>query len=166
MAAPPPPPPPAAEPKKKTYREQLEEDKKQAVEIREVLWVDKYPIHAAAAQSDMDLLDRFLPETISPGEWHRYQKMMNQKDEDSWTALHYACYYGHTDILGRLLRLGADYHLTNLNGATPLHMASGRGHAAAAMLLLEAGADPSLSDQDSATPFDLITYCTERTKAT
>eukprot|EP00457_Paulinella_chromatophora_P006946 gb/GEZN01006966.1/.p1 GENE.gb/GEZN01006966.1/~~gb/GEZN01006966.1/.p1 ORF type:complete len:409 (+),score=61.15 gb/GEZN01006966.1/:148-1374(+) len=153
---PPPPPPPASAPKQKTYREQMEEDKKHAVVSREVIWCDKYPIHAAAAAADMSLLERFLPTSIQPHERERYHTALNQKDEDSWSPLHYACWYGHLEIIERLLRLGVDYHVVNLNGATALHFASGCGHTRAAMSLLEAGADPTLRDQDSATPLHLV----------
>jgi uncharacterized protein len=61
---------------------------------------------------------------------------------DGFTALHFACFFGHPDIAGLLLERGADVDVPSRNelGVTPLQSAASGGHVRAAELLLDAGA--------------------------
>ena len=46
---------------------------------------------------------------------------VNHKDGNSWTALHWAAYYGHEALAQGLLGAGADINATDMGGKTPLH---------------------------------------------
>lgn len=58
-----------------------------------------------------------------------------------WTALHYATFADHPQIVGLLLARGGDVNARAPNGSTVLMMAAREGHADLARQLLEAGAD-------------------------
>ena len=62
---------------------------------------------------------------------------------DGFTALHFACFFGHPDIAQLLLERGSDVDPPSRNelGVTPLQSASSGGHVEAVALLLDAGAD-------------------------
>ena len=62
--------------------------------------------------------------------------LVNRQDEDTWTASHYACYYGHAHVLEELLAQGADPAAVNLNGCGLLQFAAGQGHLCCALLLI------------------------------
>ena len=63
-----------------------------------------------------------------------------------WSALHYAAFAGHRDIVARLLERGADIDARSTNGSTPLMMAVYEGHEAMVQDLLARGADRSLAN--------------------
>lgn len=153
---PPPPPPPAvggrAIPR---YQEQ----NAKAVVLRRPLWEDKFPVHAASQAGRMDLLRALLPQRrgrILP--IRSPDALVNRKDEDTWTACHYACYYGHEHVLAELLAQGADPGAVNLNGCGLLQFAAGQGHLNCALLLLDAGADARHEDEDRNTPASLARH--------
>lgn len=60
---------------------------------------------------------------------------MNAVDRNGLTPLHWASWYGHVDIVMRLLKKGAYVNAANGNGWTPLHQASQHGHIEVAKLL-------------------------------
>ena len=66
---------------------------------------------------------------------------VDAKDEDGWTALHYAATRGHTAVVELLLAAGADVNAQSNAGGTALHYAAFYGHSAVVELLLAAGAD-------------------------
>jgi ankyrin repeat protein len=54
---------------------------------------------------------------------------VNAQDSNGWTALHFACQNGRTDIVGYLVREGkVDVSLNDMDGWTALHKASKEGH--------------------------------------
>ena len=70
---------------------------------------------------------------------------------DEWTALHYACYRGHMEVVAKLLgsvaggpKQSALVNVTNRLGFTPLFYAAQRQHVDLVKLLLDSGADPCL----------------------
>lgn len=67
----------------------------------------------------------------------------NRADRE-WTALHYATFAGHAELVDNLLVSGADINARSTNGSTVVMMAAREGHAALAQRLLEAGANPAL----------------------
>lgn len=64
----------------------------------------------------------------------------------AWTALHYAAFAGHGELVERLVAAGADVNARSTNGSTPIMMAAREGHAAIARRLLAAGANPALAN--------------------
>jgi hypothetical protein len=58
-----------------------------------------------------------------------------------WSALHYAVFAGHREVMARLLARGADIDARSTNGSSVLMMAVYEGHEALARELLARGAD-------------------------
>ena len=73
---------------------------------------------------------------------------VNSKDDDGYTALHYAAKNGHVNIVSLLVEHGARVNTKTNNDSTPLALAvsAGRGHVVRP--LLEAGADTSVRIHD------------------
>ena len=70
---------------------------------------------------------------------------VNASDEDGWTPLHFASYFGHLKITQLLLEHGAEVNSKTSSSNTPLHCLSEReGNLEVAQALLENGADPSI----------------------
>lgn len=78
----------------------------------------------------------------------------NLPDEGGYTPLHYAAYFGHTELAAYLLEIGADPLSPSLDPLrnTPLHAAASSGHAGVAIALLDAGADPNARQAGDWTP--------------
>ncbi len=68
------------------------------------------------------------------------------RNEREWTALHYATFGGHADLVDTLLNSGANINARSTNGSTVVMMAAREGHADLAKRLLEAGANPALKN--------------------
>lgn len=62
------------------------------------------------------------------------------RDGPEWSALHYAVFAGHAEIVNFLMARGADINALSPNGSTPLMMAAREGREAIARTLLTAGA--------------------------
>jgi uncharacterized protein len=73
---------------------------------------------------------------------------------DGFTALHFACFFGHPEIAEFLLERGAEVNAVSRNelGVTPLQSAAAGTHARAAELLLRAGADVHPAHPSGFTP--------------
>ena len=73
---------------------------------------------------------------------------------DGNTALHLAAYFGHTAIVGALMRNGADPKAVaqNPSRVRPIHSAVAGSHVEVAQLLLEAGAEPNAAQHGGWTP--------------
>lgn len=68
------------------------------------------------------------------------------RGEHQWSALHYATFAGHAELVDTLLAAGANVNARSTNGSTVVMMAAREGHAALAKRLLEAGANPALKN--------------------
>lgn len=92
-----------------------------------------------------------LFEACAIGETNRVEEILGgpgRVDDfapDGFTPLTLACYFGHEDLVRRLLALGAkvDLAATNAMAVAPLHAAVAGRHAAIAALLLAARANPN-----------------------
>ena len=67
------------------------------------------------------------------------------------TALHYALFTDHTEVIDSLIKHGADVNAQTESGYTPLHNAVFQKNPKATFLLLRAGADITLVDQNEKT---------------
>ncbi|XP_047100896.1 60 kDa lysophospholipase-like [Schistocerca piceifrons] len=74
------------------------------------------------------------------------------RDEDMWTALHWAAVRGHEDVVRCLVEGGADVETRDSRGNTPMHWAAYRGHAAVVRLLAASSGDPNAMDVYRRTP--------------
>ena len=80
----------------------------------------------------------------------------NERAQDGFTALHYACFFGGTEAVRALLEAGADPNPPQDNpmGVAPLHSAAAVRNRDAVRLLLEAGADPNARQHGGYTALD------------
>ena len=78
--------------------------------------------------------------------------MIDARDENGWSALHWACSKAHVASMRVLLSAGADARATAEDGTTALHWASRLGDAQAIELLHSHGADVSARATDGARP--------------
>lgn len=74
---------------------------------------------------------------------------VNLFDGGKYTALHWAAYYHHEQIIPVLIDAGAAINVMQNSGDTPLALAVTRGHLDVAKLLLEHHADPNISGNNS-----------------
>jgi ankyrin repeat protein len=98
----------------------------------------------AAKQGDLKSVSSYLCNL------HR-QVDVNAKDGKGNTALSYATYFGHIDIVERLLKATADVNATNDDGYTPLMFAAYNGNVELVALLLCSGASVSYKDGNGCT---------------
>lgn len=83
---------------------------------------------------------------------------LNAKDNDGFTALHWAAWSGMPQSTILLVSQGGlDLNAQEKAGYTPLMLAALRGNAAAVRLLLELGADPALKNAEGKTALDIAT---------
>jgi ankyrin repeat protein len=77
--------------------------------------------------------------------WHRF---IDLRTASGFTALHFACCFGHLEVVKALLQAGASLSVRTSNsgsagemhcapGSTPLHLATVMGNGNAVLMLLE-----------------------------
>ncbi|XP_077985177.1 ankyrin repeat and SAM domain-containing protein 3-like [Glandiceps talaboti] len=66
---------------------------------------------------------------------------LNKKNTGGWTALMYACYIGHDNIVNLLLDAGVDVNIKSTKGRTSLMLAASCGNESVVYFLLQADAD-------------------------
>ncbi|CAK8988926.1 unnamed protein product [Durusdinium trenchii] len=71
------------------------------------------------------------------------------------TALLWAAWQNHDDVVHFLIEAKADLDVANNDGATALHIAAFNGHLHTAELLVAAGASLDVKDKKGMTPLDL-----------
>jgi ankyrin repeat protein len=79
--------------------------------------------------------------------------------EDGCSLLHLATWYGHEDIVAKLISYGADVNALNDCNDTPLHLAASWGYQAIIETLLRHGANPTAKASDERTPSDIARDC-------
>jgi ankyrin repeat protein len=74
---------------------------------------------------------------------------VNETNNDTnWTALHFACYYGHVDVVKFLLNdSNANIQMKTSNGCTSLHLAARFGHLNVVQYLIDDA--PTCADIDA-----------------
>ena len=83
--------------------------------------------------------------------------LVHFRDADQSTALHYAVWKGHSELVSLLLESGADVNAHNANdhwGTTPLHAAAHSNNSALVKLLAEKGADLNAVDMNGKSALD------------
>lgn len=103
-------------------------------------------IHKAADDGDITLVRLFLAGDA---------ELINSRDEESMTPLHYAALNGNPALIMFLLEKGADVNVSELNGQTPLHLAVIFKSTQAVHMLLAAGAMVNATDNLGQTPLHL-----------
>jgi len=76
---------------------------------------------------------------------------VNSPEADGMTALHWAVRSDDADMVGVLMRAGANVNAANRYGITPLTLAATNGNAVIARTLLKAGANPNAAAADGQT---------------
>jgi Ca2+-binding EF-hand superfamily protein/ankyrin repeat protein len=96
-------------------------------------------IFVAAWNNDLNLLKSFIDSDI---------RIVNGTDEsdygNGWTALHYASYQGHIDIIHELLKNNVNVNKPNNDGFPALFYAAQQGHFSICQILLHNNADPTI----------------------
>lgn len=80
---------------------------------------------------------------------------LNHKDENEYTPLHYAAYFGLKDIVQKLIEAKANIDAKDNEGQTPLHCAAIQGHNEVANVLILANAKIDAEDNIGQTPLHL-----------
>jgi len=79
-------------------------------------------------------------------------ELVNIKNKEGWSPLHYASFHGHNEVAELLIVRGADINALDNFKCTPLHRAVLRGHMKIAKLLVESGADINKKSAFGETP--------------
>jgi len=83
--------------------------------------------------------------------------LVDARDSDQSTPLHFASWKGHPEVAAVLLEFGADIQARNENGHwgdTPLHAAAHGNQRAVAELLIDKGADVNARNAGGRTPLE------------
>ena len=84
---------------------------------------------------------------------------LNEPDDDNWTPLILAAFFGHEEVASELLQRGADIHVKSKeHGRTALHLACEKGHLKCAQLLVNVGSRLNEPDDDNQTPLILAAF--------
>ena len=81
---------------------------------------------------------------------------INYKDENGYTALHYACNEGNLKIVEILLNANCDPNIKNNDKETPLHLASKSGYFDISKKLIENGALLDVYDSENNSPIHYV----------
>lgn len=77
---------------------------------------------------------------------------MNEKNQNGWTPLHFACHRGQTAKAVSLIERGANMNEKTQDGWSPLYFACRYGHIHTAVALTKNGANMNEKDEDGRTP--------------
>ena len=129
------------------------------------------PLHFAAMEGRLDILKHLLGKNVIKNEYASPNRLaervkflfgkgskprVNAKNNDGQTALHFASYRGHPQIVEYLLlEVQANAREKDNRGWTPLHYAANSGHLHAVKLLHIHGANPSDKDKQQKTALQI-----------
>ena len=80
------------------------------------------------------------------------------EENDGWTPLHDAAYYGNVEIARMLIGAMVDLNLQDRWGWTPLHRAAMFGKVEIARMLIDAGANVNVKNDRGATPLHMAAF--------
>lgn len=103
---------------------------------------DTPPLISAVKGQDVTAVSRLL----------RERAVVDERQSDGATALHWGVYRDNLDIVDMLLRAGADVNAVNRLGTAPLWLAAMNGSSQLIGRLLEAGANPNVTLPEGETP--------------
>lgn len=115
-----------------------------------VKWLKDIKLLTAARHGDLEELEAALVNGADPD--GRDQMHMN------WTSLHHAAFYGHADVIERLIDAGAFVDPRDMANWTPLHHAALKGRTDATLALLSMGADALALTEFAKTPLQKAVY--------
>ena len=104
------------------------------------------PIHDSAGKGDLAKAKTLIAKD---------PKLVNAKDGNGATPLHFAVAGGHKAVAEFLLSKKADVNAKKKDGVTPLHVAASLGRLEIAKLLLAKGANKDAADSKGRTPLTL-----------
>ncbi|KAI9147007.1 Vegetative incompatibility protein [Paramyrothecium foliicola] len=102
------------------------------------------PILEASKWRYTNIVDLLLKTASNPQELLKH----TGGQKSNFTALQYACYYGHLEIVEVLLRYGANVDEPDVDGLTPLHNASRRGYKELVELISERSTNIHAADNE------------------
>ncbi|OMJ66223.1 hypothetical protein SteCoe_37017 [Stentor coeruleus] len=82
------------------------------------------------------LKNDFSMSSIAQVKEKSFADIINYKDENQWTCLHYVCKQGHSGMLHELINSGVQINLETRDGWTPLHLVCFYGYVLCAKILL------------------------------
>ncbi|MFZ2055593.1 MAG: ankyrin repeat domain-containing protein [Candidatus Aminicenantales bacterium] len=103
-------------------------------------------IHQAAEAGDLAKVKTLL---------EKEPALVNARDENGRTPLHWAAQARHLDVLRYLVDKGAGLDALDNNGTAPLHTLARSGQTEAARLLIDKGADIDIKDPVKLTPLNM-----------
>ena len=80
---------------------------------------------------------------------------VNSQDKDGYSALYWAVFSNHTDIVDKLISNGADVNVRTDHYWTLLHAAAHNSNTAMIKFLLQRGADPFTKNNRGETALDV-----------
>ena len=104
---------------------------------------ETYPLQEAAEAGDLDFVNHFL-------DVHGVD--VNAKDDENYTPLIEAAYWGRVVVVSTLIAAGADVNAKTNYGYTPLSEAVRKGHIAVVSTLIAAGANVNATTSYNETP--------------
>lgn len=87
-----------------------------------------------------------------------YPELINEKNSEGLTALHYACDRGNLEMVQFLVEEGANVNIQDSYGETPLHVAKIADELEIINYLLTKGADMNKKNFDGFTPYSIPNY--------
>ncbi|XP_031226364.1 ankyrin repeat domain-containing protein 36C-like isoform X4 [Mastomys coucha] len=108
-----------------------------------------YPIHKAASTGDVETVKSFVERGVFA---------MEQVDWKYRTALHFACVYGHPEVVTLLVESSCEINPKDIKDATPLIKASQCRQTECLDILLKHGADPNTMDCSDNTALHYAVY--------
>jgi len=96
----------------------------------------------ASERGDAESVEMLLKKGANP----------NYRDNDGFSPLHFAAFYGRAKVAEILIRQGAEVNARDNDGNTPLHFAALAGDAKVAELLIRHGAEVNAKNNYGSTP--------------